>query len=63
VRGAAGRNWRNAEDWGVAPGLAALLAAGLVFTLLPGHVAQMSDTLHALPFAILRPFAVDDDAA
>ena len=31
----------------------ALLAAGLVFTLLPGHVAQMSDTLHALPFACL----------
>jgi Type II CAAX prenyl endopeptidase Rce1-like len=48
-----GRNWRNAEDWGVVPGLVALLAAGLVFTLLPGHVAQMSDTLHALPFACL----------
>jgi membrane protease YdiL (CAAX protease family) len=48
-----GRNWRNAEDWGVAPGLIALLSAGFVFTLLPGHVAQMSDTLHALPFACL----------
>jgi hypothetical protein len=48
-----GRNWRNAEDWGVVPGLVALFAAGLVFTLLPGHVAQMSDTLHALPFACL----------
>jgi len=48
-----GRNWRNAEDWGVVPGVVALLAAGLVFTLLPGHVAQMSDTLHALPFACL----------
>jgi len=48
-----GHNWRNAEDWGAVPGLAALLAAGLVFTLLPGHVAQMSDTLHALPFACL----------
>jgi membrane protease YdiL (CAAX protease family) len=48
-----GRNWRNAEDWGVLPGVVALLAAGLVFTLLPGHVAQMSDTLHALPFACL----------
>ena len=48
-----GRNWRNAEDWGVVPGVIALLAAGLVFTLLPGHVAQMSDTLHALPFACL----------
>ena len=48
-----GRNWRNAEDWGVGPGIVALLAAGLVFTLLPGHVAQMSDGLHALPFACL----------
>lgn len=48
-----GRNWRNAEDWGVVPGVIALLAAGLVFMLLPGHVAQMSDTLHALPFACL----------
>jgi Type II CAAX prenyl endopeptidase Rce1-like len=48
-----GRNWRNAEDWGVVPGVVALLAAGLVFTFLPGHVAQMSDTLHALPFACL----------
>jgi membrane protease YdiL (CAAX protease family) len=48
-----GRNWRNAEDWGVGPGIVALLCAGLVFTLLPGHVAQMSDGLHALPFACL----------
>jgi len=48
-----GRNWRNAEDWGVVPGVAALLASGFVFMLLPGHVAQMSDALHALPFACL----------
>jgi len=48
-----GRNWRNAEDWGFGPGLVALLASGLMFTLLPGHVAQMSNTLHALPFAAL----------
>jgi Type II CAAX prenyl endopeptidase Rce1-like len=48
-----GRNWRNAEDWGVGPGLAAIVAAGLVFTVLPGHVAQISDTLHALPFVAL----------
>lgn len=48
-----GRNWRNAEDWGVGPGLVAILASGLVFTVLPGHVAQMSDALHALPFACL----------
>lgn len=48
-----GRNWRNAEDWGVGPGVVAILASGVVFTILPGHVAQMSDTLHALPFACL----------
>ena len=48
-----GRNWRNAEDWGVGPGLVAILASGVVFTVLPGHVAQMSDTLHALPFVCL----------
>jgi hypothetical protein len=48
-----GRNWRNSEDWGVLPGMGALLAAGFVFMLLPGHVAQMSDALHALPFACL----------
>lgn len=48
-----GRNWRNASEWGAAPGAAALLGTGLVFTLAPGHVAQMSDTLQALPFACL----------
>lgn len=48
-----GRNWRNAEDWGVGPGLAAIVASGLVFTVLPGHVAQISDALRALPFACL----------
>jgi len=48
-----GRNWRNAEDWGVGAGLAAIVASGLIFTVLPGHVAQISDTLHALPFVAL----------
>jgi membrane protease YdiL (CAAX protease family) len=48
-----GRNWRNSEDWGAVPGVTALLASGFVFMLLPGHVAQMSDALHALPFACL----------
>lgn len=48
-----GHNWRNAEDWGVAAGLVGILASGVVFTVLPGHVAQMSDTLHALPFVCL----------
>jgi membrane protease YdiL (CAAX protease family) len=48
-----GRNWRNAEDWGVGPGLAAIVASGVIFTVLPGHVAQITDTLHALPFVAL----------
>jgi membrane protease YdiL (CAAX protease family) len=48
-----GRNWRNSEDWGIGPGLMAIVASGVVFTVLPGHVAQMSDTLHTLPFVCL----------
>ena len=48
-----GRNWRNAEDWGTGPGVVAIAAAGVVFAFLPGHVAQMSDTLHAVPFVSL----------
>jgi len=48
-----GRPWRNAGDWGMGPGIVALLAGGLIFTLLPGHVAQMSGALTALPFASL----------
>jgi membrane protease YdiL (CAAX protease family) len=50
---ALGRNWRNAEDWGTGPGVIAIAAAGVVFAFLPGHVAQMSDTLHAVPFVSL----------
>jgi hypothetical protein len=49
----AGRNWRNSEDWGALPGVASIVASGLVFAVLPGHVAQMTDALHALPFVCL----------
>jgi hypothetical protein len=48
-----GHSWRNAEDWGPVAGISALLAGGLIFTLLPGHVAQMNSALTALPFASL----------
>ena len=48
-----GRDWRNASEWGIAPGLIALVVGSLVFSALPGHIAQMSDALHALPFASL----------
>ncbi len=49
----AGRNWRDSADWGVGPGVAAIAASGVVFMLLPGHLAQVSDSLHALPFVAL----------
>jgi len=48
-----GRDWRNASEWGLAPGLTALVIGSIVFSVLPGHIAQMSDALHALPFASL----------
>lgn len=48
-----GHGWRNAEDWGPVAGITALIAGGLIFTLLPGHVAQMNSALTALPFASL----------
>ncbi len=48
-----GRDWRNAGEWGIAPGLVALVVGSVVFSALPGHIAQMSDALHALPFASL----------
>ena len=48
-----GHGWRNSEDWGPVAGITALLAGGLIFTLLPGHVAQMNSALTALPFASL----------
>jgi membrane protease YdiL (CAAX protease family) len=48
-----GRDWRNAGEWGIGPGLVGLVTGSVIFSALPGHVAQMSDTLHALPFASL----------
>jgi membrane protease YdiL (CAAX protease family) len=48
-----GRSWRNPEDWGLGPGVVAMFGSGLVFALLPGHVAQMHDALGAIPFMSL----------
>ncbi|MFA5883951.1 MAG: CPBP family intramembrane glutamic endopeptidase [Acidimicrobiia bacterium] len=48
-----GHNWRNAEAWGPVAGISALIAGGLIFSLLPGHVEQMNSALTALPFASL----------
>lgn len=48
-----GRDWRNASEWGLAPGLIALVIGSIVFSALPGHIAQMNGALTALPFASL----------
>ena len=47
------RDWHNPRDWGAAPGLVALGAAALVFTVLPGHVVQMTSLATAVSFASL----------
>jgi hypothetical protein len=45
------RPWRNPRDWGSAPGFVALGAAAIVFSALPGHVAQMSGPATTVSFA------------
>jgi len=48
-----GRDWRNASEWGLAPGIAAVVMGSVVFSILPGHVAQMDHAFQALPFVSL----------
>lgn len=48
-----GRDWRRPARWGNGPGALALVVAGVVFSLLPGHVAQMHAPISTLPFASL----------
>jgi membrane protease YdiL (CAAX protease family) len=50
---ALGREWRDPARWGLAPGLAGLTAAALLFSALPGHVDQMHGELTFLPFISL----------
>ena len=47
------RDWRDPRHWGTAPGVVALGAGAVVFTALPGHVAQMQGVTTVLPFASL----------
>jgi hypothetical protein len=49
----AGRNWRDTAQWGSGPAIAGLVGGGLVFSLLPGHVAQMTGAANILPFLSL----------
>jgi hypothetical protein len=48
-----GRPWRNPRDWGTAPGLLGLLAAGALFSGLPGHVVQVNGPSTSVAFASL----------
>jgi hypothetical protein len=49
----AGRNWRDTAEWGTGPAIGGLVVAGLVFSALPGHVAQMDGAANVLPFLSL----------
>jgi hypothetical protein len=49
----AGRNWRDTAEWGDGPAIAGLVGGGIVFSLLPGHVEQMSGAANVLPFLSL----------
>jgi hypothetical protein len=42
-----GRNWRNAEDWGIGPGLVAIVASGVVFTAVVVHALLNLATIAA----------------
>jgi hypothetical protein len=48
-----GRDWRHPRRWGATPGFVALGLAAVVFSLLPGHVAQMTTVARSLSFASL----------
>jgi hypothetical protein len=49
----AGRNWRDTAEWGTGPVVGGLVGGAVVFSLLPGHVGQMTGVGNVLPFASL----------
>ncbi|HEX9505306.1 MAG TPA: CPBP family glutamic-type intramembrane protease [Acidimicrobiia bacterium] len=49
----AGRNWRDTAQWGTGPAIGGLVGAGVVFSLLPGHVEQMTGAANLVPFLSL----------
>jgi Type II CAAX prenyl endopeptidase Rce1-like len=49
----AGRNWRDTAAWGSGPVIGGLVGAGVVFSLLPGHVQQMTGAANLAPFLSL----------
>jgi hypothetical protein len=48
-----GRDWRDTANWGGAPIAAALAGAAVLFSVLPGHVEQMTGASSVVPFASL----------
>ena len=48
-----GRDWRDSAKWGTGPVLAGLFGAAASFTVLPGHVDQMSGVGSVVPFVSL----------
>ena len=53
VAAAMGRDWSPPRRWGAGPGIAALTGAALVFTALPGHIAQITGPTTSVSFASL----------
>ncbi len=49
----AGRDWRDTAHWGGGPIAAALAGAAVLFSVLPGHVDQMTGAPSVVPFASL----------
>jgi Type II CAAX prenyl endopeptidase Rce1-like len=45
-----GRNWRDTAQWGSGPAIGGLVGAGVLFSLLPGHVEQMTGATNMVPF-------------
>jgi hypothetical protein len=48
-----GRDWRDTARWGTGPIVVALTGAAAVFSVLPGHVEQMTGASSIVPFASL----------
>lgn len=49
----AGRDWRDTAAWGTGPVMSGLVGAGIVFSVLPGHVEQMKGPGSVVPFVSL----------
>ena len=48
-----GHNWRDTARWGTGPIVVAMIGAAVVFSVLPGHVEQMTGATSVVPFASL----------